>query len=60
MDGTHLPTAWPPGIAKAKRRYFFLLEPFLQVQSLEGLPQDEQTPFSIGAPQVLHGVHPQV
>jgi len=40
--------------------YFFCDFFGLQEQSLDGLPQVEQTPFSIGAPQTLHGVQPQV
>ena len=31
---------------------------FGQVHSSDGFPQPEQTPFSIGPPQVLHGEHP--
>jgi hypothetical protein len=33
---------------------------FLQVQSLAFLPHPPQTPFLIGFPQILHGVHPHV
>jgi hypothetical protein len=31
-----------------------------QVHSLEGLPQPEQTPFSMGMPHFLQGEHPHV
>jgi hypothetical protein len=33
---------------------------FLQVQSLYFLPHPLQTPFLIGFPHLLHGVHPHV
>jgi len=36
--------------------YYFLT---LQVHSEASFLQPEQTPFSIGIPHFLHGVHPQ-
>lgn len=38
-----------------RQSYAFLL----QVQLLDSLLHPLQTPFSIGLPHVLHGVHPQ-
>jgi len=46
------------GFENGFRGYFFSTGS--QVHSLEGFLQPEHTPFSIGRPHTLQGVHPQV
>jgi len=47
--------------AESKQQMFsenYCISSGSQMQSAGGSPQPEQTPSSMGAPQVLHGVHP--
>jgi hypothetical protein len=47
-------------LGRAGMTYVLLYSSFSHVHLAEGSPQPEQTPSSMGAPQVLHGVQPHV